>query len=369
MLAATAPAGFDDTVVRDLCQMLGARFERDPYGPQCLFDSGPAVVPADGFVAPLTDLGLIEVTGQDALSFLQGQTTNDVAALDADRAQWTGYCSPKGRLLGTMLAWTDGEAFRLLLARALAAPIQKRLSMYVLRAKARLVDRSDEFVAFGLVGAAVRQLGVLGLAAPEPMGTRRADGLEVIGLEPVPAGAAPGIDAPLARAVLMAPSPRAGSVWSALTAGAVPASSPSWRWTEVLSGIPRVSEATRELFVPQMLNFELIGGVNFKKGCYPGQEVVARSHYLGKLKRRSFRGHIAHGDEPAPGADVYVSDSAEPTGQVVLAAASPLGGVDLLFEAQTAAVQSAREGTRELRATTPDGAPIAVAPLPYTVPA
>ena len=127
----------------------------------------------------------------------------------------------------------------------------------------------------------------------------------------------------------------------------------------MLSGVPRVLPATWEAFVPQMVNLEVVGGVSFRKGCYPGQEVVARSQYLGKLKRRMALGYV-DGPAPPPGADVLASDRVEPCGQVVLAAPAPSGGAHLLFECQTAAVEAGGLAV--------GGVPIAVGPLPYVLP-
>ncbi len=137
--------------------------------------------------------------------------------------------------------------------------------------------------------------------------------------------------APTPRWLLVVPAERAQAAWQAVTAVAEPIGTADWRRTEVLAGVPRIVPGTYEQFVPQMLNFESVDGVSFRKGCYPGQEIVARSQYLGKLKRRMFVGH-GEGPEPAPGSDVTPADGGEPCGQVVIAAPDPAGGFDLLFE-------------------------------------
>lgn len=340
----------------DLATLFGASSAVDAYGEQAIL---PAVTPqalAEGFVAPLTDLGLLAATGEEAAKFLHAQLTNDVEHLGEGEVRWYGYCTPKGRLLATFAGWRDADAISLVLARPQAEPIRKRLTMYLLRTKAKLLDRSSEVVAFGVGGQrAAAGLATLGVAAPSSMTVVRADGLVCAGL---PSVAVAGSSC--ARWLLVAPRDRAASVWRALAGELHAASSTVWRWTEVLAAIPRIVPATAELFVPQMLNFEVVGGVNFKKGCYPGQEIVARSQYLGKLKRRMFVAHL-DGEEPAPGADVLPATGGEPCGQVVLAAPSPAGGVDLLFESQTAALEAG--------APTIGGVALALGSLPYAMPA
>jgi hypothetical protein len=169
-----------------------------------------------------------------------------------------------------------------------------------------------------------------------------------------PADGAPSApSAPTPRWLLVVPASRAQAAWQAVTAVAEPMGTADWRRTEVLAGVPRIVPGTYEEFVPQMLNFESVDGVNFRKGCYPGQEIVARSQYLGKLKRRMFVGHGA-GPEPAPGSDVTPAAGGEPCGQVVIAAPDPAGGFDLLFECPVASVESGplRAGESTLRVGT-----------------
>jgi len=340
-----------------LAALFGATSVADAYGEQAILPSVAAARLADGFVAPLTDLGLLAVTGEEAAKFLHAQLTNDVEHLGDAEARWYGYCTPKGRLLATFAGWRDAQGIALALARPQAGPIRKRLSMYVLRTKARVLDRSDEVIAFGIGGSrAAERLTALGFAPPPPppMAAALTGDSACIGLPTVAIAGSP-----CGRWLLIVPRDRATDVWRTLSADLVAASSTVWRWTEVLAAVPRIVPATAELFVPQMLNFEVAGGVSFKKGCYPGQEVVARSQYLGKLKRRMFIAHL-DGQEPSPGADVFPAAGGEPCGQVVLAAPSPDGGVDLLFETRTAALDAG--------APTVAGAALAIGTLPYVVP-
>ena len=361
----------------------GVALYDDAYGAQTRVgtaaSTNDATALADGALAWLAGQSVLRLTGDDAVRFLHSQTTNDVEQQAPDEARWHGYCSPKGRLLATMLAWREDASIRLLLPDSVAEAIRKRLTMFVLRSKVRIANESADFVVFGLTGAAgAEALAALQLSPPAPMkiAIRRvsqaqlspdidADSgtavspeptLAAIGLPALPTGALEGSRAPVPRWLLVVPLACAERTWNALRETLAPIDSSLWRWTDVRSGIASIVPATSEQFVPQMLNLEAeaIGAVSFTKGCYPGQEVVARSHYLGKTKRRAFlarvdgSGESGSAQEPAPGTDV-VDASGRPVGAVVLAARSPGGVVDVLHEAQVAAVEQgalAVEGRR-----------------------
>ena len=301
-------------------------------------------------VARLSELGTIRVDGADATAFLQSQLTNDVAHLGSDALQLNGYCTPKGRLLATFHQWRDGDAIVLQLPRQLVAPVAKRLSMFVLRAKVRLTDTSDQCTTHALLGpqasAAIRAAGI------EPP-AQTWSSVENAGLRVSRLPAAPTV----AERFLLT---QAGSVLPAPLSSLPLVSSDVWWWSEVTAAVPTVFPATQEKFVPQMINFEVLGGVNFKKGCYPGQEIVARSQYLGKLKRRMQVAHAEIEDPPAAGSDVFQSAQEQPIGTVVMAARAPGGGVDLLFEAPVDRVDA---GTLHIRAV--GGAALRILPLPY----
>ena len=292
-------------------------------------------------VVRLSHWGVIRARGADAARFLHGQLTSDMLNLGSGRAVPAGFCSAKGRLQASFVVW-QGEADELLLAcsASLLAPTLKRLSMFVLRAQCKLSDASSELSLHGLAGSAA--LALLGDA--RPWECRRGDTGTVIRL------------------------PDAQGVTCALLAGAAPAGVPpleadTWRWLEVSSGVPVIEAATVDQFVPQMVNLELIGGVDFKKGCYPGQEVVARSQYRGTLKRRMFLF-----DVPAaalPGQELFHSaDPGQPAGLVANAAPSPSGGSRVLAEVKLAALD---HGSLHLGAA--DGPALTRRELPYPVPA
>jgi folate-binding protein YgfZ len=344
-IPAPPPAWSADAVER-LALELGGAVTVDAWGPAIAV--GADRLPGGAFAAPLADLGLLSVTGEQAAAFLHAQLTNDVEHLAPETARWAGYCTAKGRLLSTFRYWRDGSSILLTVSRPLAQPLARRLSMYVLRTKAKVADASDAQVLFGLCGepAAKAAAQAFGLAVPSADGAASREGSHLVGLPPMPAD---GDTSERPRWLLALPAAQAGSAWQALMAAAAPVSGAAWRRTEVLAGIPRIVAGTSELFVPQMLNFESVDGVSFRKGCYPGQEIVARSQYLGKLKRRMFAAH-ADGVPPEPGSDIVPAGGGEPCGQVVLAAPDGAGGFDLLFESQVAAVEAGplRAGDRPL---------------------
>jgi len=291
----------------------------------------------------LTHLGVIRARGNDATSFLQGQLTSDVAGLGPDEARLAGFCSAKGRLQATFIVWKAADAILLACAADLLAPTLKRLSMFVLRAQCKLSDASAEVGLSGVIGEAAVAL----MADAKPWRTRDAEGRLLIRL-PDAAGTARGLVA--------------SSGDTSIDATAASISLDHWRWLEVQSAIPTIEAATVDRFVPQMLNFELVGGVDFQKGCYPGQEVVARSQYRGTIKRRMF---LFDADVPMrPGTEVFhAGDPGQPAGMVVNAAPHPDTGWSALVEAKIAA----REGGA-LHLGSPEGPMLRPAELPYPLP-
>ncbi|MHB1083646.1 MAG: CAF17-like 4Fe-4S cluster assembly/insertion protein YgfZ [Thiobacillus sp.] len=302
-------------------------------------------------VADLSQLGVIAFRGEETVVFLQGQLTNDVRTLHVDAAQWNGYCSPKGRLLGNFLMWRQGEDYCLQLSGDILASVQKRLSMFIMRAQVQARDASNETVRLVVAGpqAVAAVAAAMGAAPEAAMQSVAVDAGQVVRV---------GID----KFVLSITPDRAESVWQRLRGSSTPVGAPVWDWLRLNAGIPMIVAATQELFVPQMVNLEVIGGVNFQKGCYPGQEIVARSQYLGKLKRRMFLAHVDA--EASPGDPLYSADiEGQATGTVVNAAPSPSGGFDVLVVAQ---IESATSQTLHLKAA--DGAALSLKPLPYAMP-
>jgi folate-binding protein YgfZ len=291
--------------------------------------------------APLPHWGLIRAHGAEAASFLHGQLTNDFVLLDGSHARLAGYCSAKGRLLASFIGWKRADDEVLLACSAdLLAPTMKRLSMFVLRAKCKLSDVSTQWQLLGLAGPSVAAW--LGDAAPADVwGKTTRDGAEIIRL--------PDVTGTL-RYLWAAPTD--------VTPPALPALEPAaWRWGEVASGVVNIEAATVDQFVPQMLNYELLGGVDFKKGCYPGQEIVARSQYRGTIKRRTFL--FSSDTAASAGQEVFHSaDPNQPAGLVANAA-----GHSTLVELKLSAL-----GNGSLHLGSPEGPVLLQAELPYAVP-
>lgn len=287
----------------------------------------------------LHDWGVIRASGAEARKFLQGQLTQDMDDVAEGQARLAGFCSAKGRLQASFVVWQRGaEEFLLACSADLLATTLKRLSMFVLRAKCKLTDASGELPLWGVVGAAeLEQMAV--------WSRRSVDGAELIRL---PDAALDG-------------EPVARGLWAGPTAPALPElAADTWRWLEAASGVPRIVAATFEQFVPQMVNLELVGGVDFQKGCYPGQEIVARSQYRGTLKRRAY---VLHGDAPLqPGQEIFHADDAgQPAGMVILAG-SHNGRHNALVELKIAAA------TGSLHAGAVEGPRLTLGELPYAIP-
>ncbi|HDR9153724.1 TPA: folate-binding protein YgfZ [Burkholderia vietnamiensis] len=306
---------------------------------------------------PLAQFGVIDVAGDDAAAFLHGQLTNDIEHLDAASARVAGYCSPKGRLLASFLAWREGHGVRLLVSKDVQAAVQKRLSMFVLRAKAKLSDASDAVAVVGFSGDVRDALSGVFDALPDGVHVK-VDG---------PAGVLIRVPDAAGRKRYLWIGPRAEvDARIAALAGTLPVVSPAvWDWLDVRAGEPRITQPVVEQFVPQMVNFDVIGAVNFRKGCYPGQEVVARSQYRGTIKRRTALAHVAgETDSVHAGVELFHSDDpGQPCGMIVNAAAAPAGGVDALVEIKLAALDS---GTVHVGAA--DGPALAFDALPYAWP-
>jgi folate-binding protein YgfZ len=296
----------------------------------------------DGIVR-LTHWGVIRVEGLDAAKFLQAQLTQDFEQLDDNQAKLAAFCTAKGRMLVSFIGFKRSSSEILLIcSRDLLVPTLKRLAMFVLRAKVKLNDASDDFLLAGLVGKSVEKLA----SGPLPVWSKRTIGSATL-IQLYPADG-------LARALWV------GKAGTPLPQGTA-LSLADWQWTDVRSVVATVSAPVSELFVPQMLNYESLGGVNFKKGCYPGQEIVARSQFRGTIKRRAYLAHCTQ--EIAIASEVFDSaDPTQPCGVVVQVASSPQGGFDAIVSTQTSSAASGN-----LRVGAPDGPTLEVLPLPYSL--
>jgi len=280
-------------------------------------------------VVPLAHLATLRASGPDSDEFLQGQLSYDLRQLAAGRAQLAAYSSPKGRVLAVCrLRRGDDGSVLIDVSRRLAEPLLKRLRMFVLRAKVRL-DVEPELGGLGVAGdAAADSLGTLGLPLPAAAGELAAtDALQIL-REP---GSRP-------RYALLGPEPALAALWPALAARALPAGTDAWRLLDIDAGLPVVYPETQDHFVAQMLNLDQLGAISFDKGCYTGQEVIARLHYLGQLKRRLFRLRTDGASSAAPGTPVVdvdgagvgevVDSAADGDGRLALTAVLQLSGAD-----------------------------------------
>ncbi len=298
----------------------------------------------------LSATGLIGCSGDDVRTFLHNQLTCDVQALDVNRSCYGSYCTPKGRILATFLLWRTASGYTMQLPASLREAIQKRLSMYVLRSKAKLADAGQLWFQAGISGegAAAHLERIFGTVPHDEHHLIETPQATVICL-------------PGSRYEVLLPSNSEQATLAKLRSGTELVSPAHWSWLDIRAGVPVITPPTQELFVPQMVNMDLIGGLSYTKGCYPGQEIVARTHFLGTLKQRMYLAHLSAGD-PQPGDKLYSADLGDQaSGTIVNAAPAPQGGFDALAAVRIA---SAKAG---IRWKTPDGPQLTLLPLPYEV--
>ncbi|MGZ8160054.1 MAG: CAF17-like 4Fe-4S cluster assembly/insertion protein YgfZ [Methylobacter sp.] len=234
------------------------------------------------FIYPITYLGVLMVSGVDAAKFLQGQITCNINDITDIKSSLGAMCNPKGRVITTFLLVKNGDAFLMILPMELLAPVKKRLQMYVLRSKVTLTDSSDELCLIGLRDESLQSDG----AQEQRFATSKQDNI-VVDFQN--------------RSLVVAEADNAQAFWEEQTKlGFQAEGSAQWRYLDLLSGIPWLSAETSEEFIPQMLNLDKLGGISLTKGCYTGQEIVARTHYLGKTKRAMFLAECAVLTPPEP---------------------------------------------------------------------
>ncbi len=319
--------------------------------------SRPVAEPGGARDCALNDLshfGLIRVDGEDAESFLQGQLTNDMRQVTPSHSNLAGWCSPKGRMLANFRCLRRGDLFYLQTPAENLPLVLKRLGMYVLRSRVALSDASDELMRMGLTGdCAEPVLEALFDSLPETAnGVAHQGELSLIRL--------PG---ELPRFELLGPADDLIGVWQTAEAQAVRRSDDFWALQEIRAGVPVIYQATSEAFVPQMANMQLVDGVSFNKGCYTGQEVVARMQYLGKLKRRMYLAHVESDTPPRPGDELHSPGSTSGQGGGKVVDARPAdGGYDLLAVIETASAEADEVCLGE------NGPRLRLQALPYTFP-
>jgi folate-binding protein YgfZ len=294
---------------------------------QAFIETQTTPMEINNFLSDASDLGLILVTGEDADDFLQNQLSNDISHIDEAQFQLSSYSTPKGRLLAIFKVIRISNGFLLVMPASLVTPLLQRLQMFVIQAKVNLADASGHFARFVLQtnDSQVLKHSLL----PAKVGTVIAnDSVIAIQLEP--------LDGENRYLVLCLSENEAISLWEAFSHYLQSASFDAWRLSEIKSGTPVIYPQTSEDFVLQMSNLDLLGGVSFKKGCYPGQEIVARMHYLGKLKRRMFLASLETDICPLPGDPITKNgaNEADGSGKVVDAISDKNGLCHCLYVAQ-----------------------------------
>lgn len=296
-----------------------------------IFENGRVVsfanhAATDKGLCDLSHYGVIEVSGEDATAFLQAQLTNDVTKLDDNGAQWNGWCSPKGRLLVVFLIIRTGEKYLLLLPKSLQPSIQKRLGMFVLRSKVKIEDVSVSHQRIGLVG----DLSSASFISDLPttlMTSQHSSWGRIVRISD-------------RRALILGGMDTLSQSWQPLKTHFPLSGASMWDLAAIREGVIEITPETQDAYVPQMVNFELIGGVNFKKGCYPGQEIVARTQYRGILKRRMVRVTFTHAVLPAPNTAVYSPAFDDQAAGTIALAAATGEHVEALVVAQIEAITS-----------------------------
>lgn len=307
----------------------------------------------DGMIlCDLSRFGTLKVSGEDAHTFLNNLLSSDVREINAQRAQLSSLNNPKGRMLASLLIWRTGADYFLHLPHELCAAIQQHLTRYILRAKVKIEDVSEQQICIGVAGSGASALLLQHLGS-FPQAIWAVDQHAQVGV----------IRVGEQRFQINTSPQNAPDLWKKLAADARPVGSLCWDWLSIRAGLPVIVPATQEQFVAQMVNLELLGGVSFKKGCYPGQEIVARMQYLGKLKRRMYLAHIAENTMPQAGDELYSADmEGQASGMVVNATPAPEGGCDLL-----AVVQISSRETQPVHLQSLQGAALQFLPLPYAL--
>lgn len=310
-----------------------------------------AALENSAIICPANPAGLLRFSGEEAQQFLHGQLSSDIKALSENGAQYSSYSTPKGRMLASFLVFRQDGDYWLQVADELAPAMQKRLSMFILRSKTRCTDATAERTLWGVAGPKAGTIvqAITGIAELPELDVHHASGYSLIAL-------------PGGRYQFVVRPEAAADLWQQLAAaGCTPASKDAWQLTDIRAGIPWIRAATQEEFVLQMANLDLIGGVSFTKGCYPGQEIVARTRYLGKVKRRMFRAS-ASCETVRVGQDIYSPEmQGQSSGKVLSCSPVGAGTWELLAVTQ---ISSLEHG---LHLDNPGGPVLAIQALPYAI--
>lgn len=306
-------------------------------------------------ITDLSFLGVIEVNGVDTENFLQGQFTNDIRLVNDQRSQLNAWCSPKGRVRMNFRLFKRDKTYYLLLPRNSVDIMLQDLRRYILRSDVKMVDISSAMPRFGIAGGHSTKIiaDCLGRLPPEEVDAcitlDEITVLSIRGLQP-------------RYVVLDKESTTLKDWWQCAATRARPVGTAAWQLLDILAGVPQISPVTTDKFVPQMLNLVALGGVSFKKGCYVGQEVVARTQHLGTLKRRTYLIKIAITALPQPGDILYSGTDDQQVGEIINAQIHPEGGIVALAVIQISYAQKGDVYWHDSQ-----GEPVHILDLPYAV--
>lgn len=307
---------------RKVLEDTGAEFDGDRLVSYGNPERERRIVPQGDVVCDLSGIGLIKVAGEDATDFLQSQLTNDISLVTESQAQLSAWCNPKGRTIATFLIHKRGDAYYLSLSADLMENVLKKLRMYVLRSKVELEDVTGSVVHFGTAGSHIDQDWDDCCDGDLPTDDYGANVIGNLSIIKIPGE--------VSRYELFGDLEDSSRLWQKLNVRAAPVSAVSWSYLNIASGLPMVTLQSSEVWIPQMLNLQIINGVSFKKGCFPGQEVVARLKYLGKNKRRVYRVGFATDQVPAVGELVVVEGGETEAGKILNAELNPDGKLEAL---------------------------------------
>lgn len=283
-----------------------------------------SIPPQGSVLSDLSNRGIIEIHGEDAESFLQNQFTNDIRRVTETTHQLSAWCSPKGRVIANFRLFQHANNYYLVLPADLVDPVLKKLRMYVMMSKVTLEDVSGSLIHFGYAGEYAEQdlRTILSeeLVPTQDNQTVQHGNLSILRLT----GTVP-------RFEIVGEFEDAKNLWKHCNVRAAPVSSNGWDYLNIVAGLPVISKESSEAWIPQMLNLQVIDGIDFQKGCYPGQEIVARLKYLGKNKRRMYRIEI-NGDElPEIGQKIYAEDFTDSeAGKILTTVINPSGKAEAL---------------------------------------
>lgn len=311
------------------------------------FDS-EAITADTELVAELSNWGVVQVTGSDAGTFLQAHFTHDISLVDDTTVQISGYCSPKGRLLALFYIVFKADSYFLLMPTDVIPSLLKRLGMFaqmarpagkqtigrVKRIEVELLDVSADMLLLGVAGAASTAV-LQNLAGPDVALPGDGVGLAAHTTDLSIIQVAPSAES-VPRWLCICIPDKLQDLWSALTTVATPVSNKRWQLEDIRAGIPAIVESTQDKVVPQMANMHLLNGISFNKGCYPGQEIVARMQYLGTLKRRTER--YGYTGELVPAGTEVVTDDNSSAGIILGSAQATDGQVEVLVVIKISAI-------------------------------